>query len=70
MLTPKIGTGGSMICGLNLVKNLIQRRKISSEDSAEVLEVGSFSRSAKGLSALISRDHTMTWLERKGRMDG
>jgi hypothetical protein len=27
-------------------------------------------RSAKGLFALISRDRVVTWLERKGRMDG
>jgi hypothetical protein len=41
MLTPKIGTGGSLNCGPNLVKNPIQRGKISSEDSAEMLAVGS-----------------------------
>jgi hypothetical protein len=37
-----------MICGPNLVKNLVQRRKISSEDSAEVLEVGSLLPFGKG----------------------
>jgi hypothetical protein len=42
MLTPKIGTGESLICGPNLVTNPVQRRKISSEDSAEMLAVGSF----------------------------
>jgi hypothetical protein len=41
MLTPKIGTRESLICGLNLVTNPVQRRKISSEDSAEMLAVGS-----------------------------
>jgi hypothetical protein len=48
MLTPKIGTGGSMICGPNLVKNPVQRRKIPSEDSAEVLAVGSLLSFGKG----------------------
>jgi hypothetical protein len=42
LLTPKIGTGESLICGLNLVTNPVQWRKISSEDSAEMLAVGSF----------------------------
>jgi hypothetical protein len=41
MLTPKFGTGESLICGPNLVKNFIWRRKISSKDSAEELAVGS-----------------------------
>jgi hypothetical protein len=42
LLTPKFGTGESLICGPNLVKkNLVWRRKISSEDSAEELVVGS-----------------------------
>jgi hypothetical protein len=50
MLTPKIGTGGSLICGPNLVKkkNPVQRRKISSKDSAEVLAVGSLLPFGKG----------------------
>jgi hypothetical protein len=41
MLTPKIGTGERLICGPNLVTNPVQREKISSEDSAEMLAVGS-----------------------------
>jgi hypothetical protein len=41
MLTPKIGTRERLICGPNLVTNPVQRRKISSEDSAEMLAVGS-----------------------------
>jgi hypothetical protein len=42
MLTPKIGTRESLICGPSLVKkNPVQRRRISSEDSAEMLAVGS-----------------------------
>jgi hypothetical protein len=41
MLTPKIGTGERLICGPNLVTNPVQRGKISSEDSTEMLAVGS-----------------------------
>jgi hypothetical protein len=48
LLTPKIGTGGSLICGPNLIKNPVQRRKISSEDSAEMLAVGSLLPFGKG----------------------
>jgi hypothetical protein len=48
MLTPKIGTGEGLICGPNLVTNPVQRRKISSEDSAEMLAVGSLLPFGKG----------------------
>jgi hypothetical protein len=48
MLTPKICTGESLICGPNLVTNPVQRRKISSEDSAEMLAVGSLLLFGKG----------------------
>jgi hypothetical protein len=41
MLTPKIGIGEGLICGPNLVKNPAQRAEDSSEDSAEMLAVGS-----------------------------
>jgi hypothetical protein len=41
MLTPKIGTGRRLICGPNLVTNLVRRGKISSEDSAEMPAIGS-----------------------------
>jgi hypothetical protein len=41
LLTPKIGTGERLICGPNMVTNPVQRGKISSEDSAEMLAVGS-----------------------------
>jgi hypothetical protein len=41
MLTPKIGTGERLICGPNLVTDPVQRGKISSEDSEEMLAVGS-----------------------------
>jgi hypothetical protein len=41
MLTPKIGTGERLICGPNLVTNPVQRGKISSEDSAQMLAVDS-----------------------------
>jgi hypothetical protein len=49
LLTPKIGTGERLICGPNLVTNPVQRRKISSEDSAEMLAVGSLFLFGKGL---------------------
>jgi hypothetical protein len=39
VLTPKIGTRERLICGPNLVTNPVQREKISSEDSAEMLVV-------------------------------
>jgi hypothetical protein len=48
LLTPKFGTEGSLICGPKLVKNPVQRRKISSEDSAEMLAVGSLLPFGKG----------------------
>jgi hypothetical protein len=48
MLTPKFGTEGSLICGPNLVKNPVWRRKISSEDSAEELAVVSLLPFGKG----------------------
>jgi hypothetical protein len=41
MLTPKIGTGEGLICGPDLVTNLVQRKEISSKDSADMLAVGS-----------------------------
>jgi hypothetical protein len=41
MLTPKIGTGERLICGPNFVTDPVQRGKISSEDSVEMLAVGS-----------------------------
>jgi hypothetical protein len=41
LLTPKIGTGGRLICGPNLVTNPVQRGKISLEDLVEMLAVGS-----------------------------
>jgi hypothetical protein len=48
VLTPKFCTRESLICGPNLVKNLVWRRKISSEDSAEELAVGSLLLFGKG----------------------
>jgi hypothetical protein len=50
VLTPKFGTGESLICGPDLVKNLVWWKKISSEDSAEELAVGSFLPFGKGTS--------------------
>jgi hypothetical protein len=63
MLTPKIGKGERLICGPNLVTNLVQRGGISLEDSAEMLAIGS-------LFALISWDRMVTWPERKEGANG
>jgi hypothetical protein len=41
VLTPKIGTGEELICGPDSVTDPVQRKEISSEDSAEMLAVGS-----------------------------
>jgi hypothetical protein len=71
LLTPKFGTGGSLICGPNLVKNPVQRRKVSSKRFSRDARGRQFCfRSARELFALISWDHMVTWPERKGRMDG
>jgi hypothetical protein len=40
MLTPKIGTGKGLTCGLNLVMKYHSAGKISSEDSVKMLAVG------------------------------
>jgi hypothetical protein len=71
LLTPKFGTGGSLICGPSLVKKphpenegFFKRIRQRNLRSAVCF------RSAKGLFALISRDPMVTWPERKGRMDG
>jgi hypothetical protein len=48
MLTRKIGTRERLICGPNLVTNPVQRGKISSEDLAEMLTVGSLFQFGKG----------------------
>jgi hypothetical protein len=49
MLTPKIGTGGSLICGPNLVKKISSREgRFLQKDSAEVLAVGSFASVRQG----------------------
>jgi hypothetical protein len=41
LLTPKIATGEGLICGTDSVINPVQWEKISSEDSAGMLTVGS-----------------------------
>jgi hypothetical protein len=71
LLTPKFGTGRSLICGPSLVKKSVQKkkgffRKIRQKSSRSAVCF----RSARGLFALILRDCVMTWPERKGRMDG
>jgi hypothetical protein len=66
MLTPKFGTGGSLICGPDLVKNLVQRRKVSSKRFGRDARGRQFCfRSARELFALISWDRMVTWPERK-----
>jgi hypothetical protein len=71
MLTPKIGTTESLICGPNLVANPVQQgedfyRRFGRDACGRQFCF----RSAKGLFALISPDRMVTWPERKGRMDG
>jgi hypothetical protein len=71
MLTPKFGTGRSLICGPNLVKKSIRKkegfsRKIRQKSSRSTIGF----RSAGKMFALILRDYAMTWPEQKGRMDG
>jgi hypothetical protein len=71
MLTPKFGTGRSLICGPNLVKKSVRKkegfsRKIRQRSSQSAIGF----RSARKLFALILRDCVMTWPERKGQMDG
>jgi hypothetical protein len=42
MLTPKFGTGRSLICGPNLVKKSVREKEgFSTKDSAKGVEVGS-----------------------------
>jgi hypothetical protein len=48
MLTPKFGTGRSLICGPSLVENPSGRRKVSLKDSAEELAVGNLLPFGKG----------------------
>jgi hypothetical protein len=71
MLTPKFGTGKSLICGPSLEKESVWKKEGLSR---EIRQRGSRSAvgfcSAGKLFALILRDCVMTWPERKGRMDG
>jgi hypothetical protein len=67
MLTPKFGTGRSLICGPSLVSG---RRKVSLKDSAEELAVGNMLPFGKGTVCADLQDCVMTCPERKGRMDG
>jgi hypothetical protein len=48
MLTPKFGTGGSLICGPNLVKIPSREGRFLQKDSAEELAVGSLLPFGKG----------------------
>jgi hypothetical protein len=71
VLTPKFGTGRSLICGPSLVKKSVRKKE---GFSRKIRQRGSRSavcfRSAGGLFALILRDCMTTWPELKGRMDG
>jgi hypothetical protein len=71
VLTPKFGTGRSLICGSNPVKRSVREkedffRKIRQRSPRSAICF----RSAGKLFALILWDCAMTWPERKGRMDG
>jgi hypothetical protein len=71
MLTPKFGTGGSLICGPDLVK----KSRPAEEDffkrfGRDACGRQFFFRSARELFALNSRDRMVMWPEQKGRMDG
>jgi hypothetical protein len=70
VLTPKFGTGRSLICGSNPVKRSVRKkegffRKIQQRSPRSAICF----RSARKLFALILWDCVMTWPERKGRMD-
>jgi hypothetical protein len=71
LLTPKFGTGRSLICGPSLVKKSVRKKEGFSKN---IRQRGSLSavcfQSARKLFALVLRDCVMTWPERKGRMDG
>jgi hypothetical protein len=70
MLTQKFGTRESLIGGPNLVKNLVWRGKVSSEDSAEELAVGSLLPFGKGTVCADFVGLRGDVAQRKGRMDG
>jgi hypothetical protein len=70
MLTPKFGTGESLICGPNLVKISSGRARFLQKIRKKSLRSAVCFHSAKGLFALILRDCVVTWPERKGWMDG
>jgi hypothetical protein len=77
VLTPKIGTGRRLICGPNLVANLVRQGKISSEDSVEMPVVGSkfpfgkrtvcagFARSPGDVARTEGRDE---WMDRHSHL--
>jgi hypothetical protein len=77
MLTPKIGTGKRLICGPNLVTNLVRQGKISSEGSVEVPAVGSMFPFGKrtvyagfaGLRADVAREEGRDeWMDRHSHL--
>jgi hypothetical protein len=71
MLTPKFGTGRSLIGGPSLLEKSVREKegffkKIRQRSLRSAVRF----RSAEGLFVLILQDCVMTWPERKGRMDG
>jgi hypothetical protein len=67
LLTPKLGTGRSLICGPSLVQKSVREKEgffrwIRQRGSRSAVCF----RSARGLFALILRDCVMTWPEQKG----
>jgi hypothetical protein len=71
LLTPKLGTGRSLIYGSSLVKKSVRKKEgFFKKIWQRSLRSAVCFRSAKGLFELILRDCVMTWPERKGRMDG
>jgi hypothetical protein len=72
MLTPKIGTGERLICGLSLVINSIRQEKSHQRIRQGRLRSAIRLRSARGLFALIFRGmrDDMARNRRKGRMGG
>jgi hypothetical protein len=70
MLTPKIGIGKRLICGPNLVTNLVQQGKISSEDSAEIPAVGSLFPFGKRTVCAGFAGSRVTWPKRKEGTNG
>jgi hypothetical protein len=71
MLTPKFGTGRSLICGPSLVEKSVRKKEgFFKKIRQRSLWSAICFCLAKGLFALISRDCVVTLPEQNGRMDG